>query len=95
MRGKALIYVGSVEFVFALGRSTSVSSAKDAKKSDNIIRFWSILNNCHVISKIPAVDTEVDPPRQISHANDDDSILTYCKKPCASAPLRAIILFAL
>ena len=72
-----------------------MSSAKDAKKSDNIIRFWSILNNCHVISKIPAVDTEVDPPRQISHANDDDSILTHCKKPCAFAPLREIILFAL
>ena len=36
-----------------------------------------------------------DPPRQISPANDDEAILTYCKKPCASAPLREIILFAL
>ena len=62
-----------------------MSSAKDAKKSDNIIRFWSILNNCHVISKIPAVDTEVDPPKQFSPANDDDSILSHCKKPCVSA----------
>jgi hypothetical protein len=28
-------------------------------------------------------------------ANVDEPILTYCKKPCASAPLREIILFAL
>ena len=27
------------------------------------------------------------PPRQISPANVDEPILTYCKKPCASAPL--------
>ena len=31
----------------------------------------------------------------ISPANVDEPILTYCKKPCASAPLREIILFAL
>jgi hypothetical protein len=42
-----------------------VSSAKDAKKSDNIISFWNIPDDCHVISKVPAVDTEVDPPQQM------------------------------
>jgi len=72
-----------------------VSSAKDAKKSDNIISFWNIPDDCHVISKVPAVDTEVDPPQQISPANVDEPILTYCKKPCAPAPPREIILFAL
>jgi hypothetical protein len=77
-----------------LGGTTSVSSAKDAKKSDNIISFWNIPDDCHVISKVPAVDTEVDPPQQFSPANVDEPILTYCKKPCASAPLREIILFA-
>ena len=35
---------------------------------------------------------EVDPPQQISPANVDEPILTYCKSP---APLREIILFAL
>jgi len=35
------------------------------------------------------------PPQQFPPANDDEAILTYCKKPCASAPLREIILFAL
>ena len=62
-----------------------MSSAKDAKKSDRIIRFWSIPNDCHVISSVPAVDTEVDPPQQFSPANDDEPILTHCKKPSAPA----------
>ena len=35
------------------------------------------------------------PPRQFPPANDDDSILIHCKKPCAAATLREIILFAL
>jgi hypothetical protein len=36
-----------------------------------------------------------DPPQQISPANVDEPILTHYKKPCAFAPLREIILFAL
>ena len=71
-----------------------MSSATDAEASDRIISSWSILD-FHVVSTVPAVDTEVDPPQQISPANDDDSILSHCKKPCASASLREIILFAL
>ena len=61
-----------------------MSSANDAKKSEMIIRFWNILN-CHVISSVPAVDTEVAPPQQFSPTNVDQPILTHCKKPCASA----------
>ena len=37
----------------------------------------------HVIFEAPSVDTEVDPPQQIFPANDDEPILTHCKKPCA------------
>ena len=51
--------------------------------------------DCHVIPKLPVVDTEVDPPQQFSPTNHDEPILTHCKKPSASAPLREIILFAL
>ena len=51
--------------------------------------------DCHVIPKLPVVDTEVDFPPQFFPANVDPPILTHCKKPCASAPLREIILFAL
>ena len=43
---------------------------------------------------LPALGRD-DLPQQISPANVDEPILTYCKKPCASAPLREIILFAL
>ena len=50
---------------------------------------------CYVISRVFTDDTAVVPPRQISTANDDESIPTHCKKSCASAPLREIILFAL
>ena len=32
-----------------------------------IIRFWSI-QDWHVVSKVPVVDTEVDPPQQNSRA---------------------------
>ena len=49
----------------------------------------------HVIFEAPAVDTEVDPPRQNFPANDDEPKLTHCTKPSAFAPLREIILFAL
>ena len=34
----------------------------------------------HVIFEAPSVDTEVDPPQQIFPANDDEPILTHCKK---------------
>ena len=61
-----------------------MSSATDAEASDRIISSWSILD-FHVVSTVPAVDTEVDPPKQFSPANDDDSILSHCKKPCVSA----------
>ena len=37
----------------------------------------------NVIFEAPSVDTEVDPPQQIFPANDDEPILTHCKKPCA------------
>ena len=33
-----------------------------------IIRFLRLPNDCHVISSVPAVDTEVDPPRPNSRA---------------------------
>ena len=72
-----------------------MSSAADAGASEMIIRFWSIPNDCHVISSVPVVDTEVDPPPQFSPTNADPPILTHCKKPCAPAPLREIVLFAL
>jgi hypothetical protein len=71
-----------------------VSSATDKEKSDRIISSWRLLD-FHVVSKVPVVDTEVDPPQQFSPANVDQPILTHCKKPCASASLREIILFAL
>ena len=32
-----------------------------------IIRFWNLLD-CYVISKLPVVDTEVDPPQQNSRS---------------------------
>ena len=44
-----------------LGGTTSVSSATDKEKSDRIISSSSVLD-FHVISKVPTVDTEVDPP---------------------------------
>jgi hypothetical protein len=34
----------------------------------------------HVIFEAPAVDTEVDPPRQNFPANDDEPKLTHCTK---------------
>jgi hypothetical protein len=36
--------------------------------------------DCHVISKLPVVDTEVDPPQQFSRSNDDQAILAIAKK---------------
>ena len=33
-----------------------------------IISFWNLLD-CYVISSVPVVDTEVDPPQQISPAS--------------------------
>ena len=57
---------GALNLFLLLGGTTSVSAAKDAKKSDNIIRFWNIPDDCHVISKVPAVDTEVVPAQQNS-----------------------------
>ena len=78
LAGKALIYVGSVGFaccswegrppfrpVLLLGGTTSVSSATDAGASDGIISSWRLLD-VHVVSKVPVVDTEVDPPQQNS-----------------------------
>ena len=78
LAGKALIYVGSVGFaccswegrppcrpVLLLGGTTSVSSATDAGASDGIISSWRLLD-FHVVSKVPVVDTEVDPPQQNS-----------------------------
>ena len=53
---------------FLLGGTTSVSSASDAGASDGIIRSWNLLD-FHTISKLPVVDTEVDPPQQISPVN--------------------------
>ena len=66
LAGKALIYVGSVGFCFILmGGTTSVSSANDAEVSGRIISSWRLLD-VHVVSKVPVVDTEVDPPQQNS-----------------------------
>ena len=45
-----------------MGGTTSVSSATDKEKSDGIISFWRLLD-LHVVSKVPVVDTEVDPPQ--------------------------------
>jgi hypothetical protein len=44
-----------------LGGTTSVSSATDKEKSDRIISSWNVPDS-YVISKVPTVDTEVDPP---------------------------------
>ena len=43
-----------------LGGMTSVSSATDAWEPDRIISSWRLLD-VHVVSKVPVVDTEVDP----------------------------------
>ena len=50
-----------------------MSSATDKEKSDGIISFWRLLD-LHVVSKVPVVDTEVDPPQQnsISPVNDGE-----------------------
>ena len=61
-----------------------MSSAADAGASDGIISSSRLLD-FHVVSKVPGVDTEVDPPQQFSPANVDQPILTHCKKPCVSA----------
>ena len=37
--------------------------------------------DCHTISKLPVVDTEVDPSLQFSRANDDQAILASAKIP--------------
>ena len=54
-----------------VGGTTSVSSATDTEKSDRIISSWRLLD-VHVVSKVPVVDTEVDPPQQFSSVNDDE-----------------------
>jgi hypothetical protein len=48
-----------------LGGTTSVSSGTDAGEADMTISPSRILD-FHVISKVLAVDTEVDPPQQNS-----------------------------
>ena len=40
-----------------------MSSATDKEKTDRIISSWRLLD-FHVVSKVPVVDTEVDPPQQ-------------------------------
>ena len=47
-----------------LGGTTSVSSATDKEKSDGIISSWGI-SDVHVVSKVPVVDTEVDPAHSV------------------------------
>ncbi len=42
-----------------------MSSATDKEESDRIISSWGI-SDVHVVSKVPVVDTEVDPPQQNS-----------------------------
>ena len=46
-----------------LGGTTSVPSETDALESDRIINSWRLLD-FHAASKVPVVDTEVDPPQQ-------------------------------
>ena len=41
-----------------------MSSATDKEKSDRIISSWGVLD-FHVVSKVPVVDTEVDPAHSI------------------------------
>jgi hypothetical protein len=50
-----------------------VSSGTDAWEPDRIISYWRLLD-VHVVSKVPVVDTEVDPPQQnsISSVNDGE-----------------------
>ena len=48
-----------------VGGTTSVSSATDAREPDRNISSWRLLD-VHVGSKAPVVDTEVDPPRQMT-----------------------------
>jgi hypothetical protein len=67
--------LGALDCFLPLGGTTSVSSATDAEASDRIISSWRLLNDCHVISTVPVVDTEVDPPQQFSPANVDPPIL--------------------
>ena len=62
-----------------------MSSATDAEASDRIISSWSILNNCHVISKMPAVDTEVDPPNRFP---PQMTMIQYCPIAKSPAPQR-------
>ena len=42
-----------------------MSSGTDAWEPDRIISSWRLLD-VHVVSKVPVVDTEVDPPQQNS-----------------------------
>ena len=48
-----------------LGGTTSVSSGTDACESDRMISAWRLLD-FHAASKVPVVDTEVDPHQQNS-----------------------------
>ena len=50
-----------------------MSSGTDAWEPDRIISYWRLLD-VHVVSKVPVVDTEVDPPQQnsISSVNDGE-----------------------
>jgi hypothetical protein len=41
-----------------------VSSATDKEKSDGIISSWRLLD-VHVVSKVPVVDTEIDPAHSV------------------------------
>ena len=60
------MYVGDDGFCFLpLGGTTSVSSANDAEVSGRMISSWRF-PDFHVVSKVPVVDTEVNPPQQNS-----------------------------
>jgi hypothetical protein len=71
--GKALIYIG-VDGVACCSREgrPPCRPLPLREGSTGVIRSLS-LPDCYVIPKLPAVDTEVDPPQPIFPANDDET----------------------
>ena len=84
LAGKALIHVGGDRVVscFWEGRPPCRPLPR-RKRPAGLSALVASQIYCYLISKVFADDTEVVPPQQSSPANDDEPILTHCKKPCA------------
>ena len=57
--------LGALELLFARGRDDLRFVRHCSWEPDRIINSWRILD-VYLVSKVPVVDTEVDPPEQNS-----------------------------